>query len=340
MLGHIIATAFHAVFPIVGLILLGYILKRVGFLGEAFIKNGSKLVFHVALPCMLFVNVYDIGTLGDIPWSFVAYCALVICLLFCVGFVMSLAGTKVPERRGVIWQCAFRSNFAIIGMPLAAALGGAEAEAVAAIVSALAIPMFNIMAVVALSVFVSGNDRQRPTLRSFVKSILHNPLIIGVALGLLCIGIRALQQKILGEVVFSLKTHGKPLYTVLANLKAMTTPLALVVLGGQCEFSAVKGMFREIAIGTVGRIVLAPALAIGGALVMERVGLITCGAGELAALIALCGSPVAVSSAIMATEMKNDSQLATQLVVWTSAGSVLTIFLTVCILMATGLLAV
>ena len=162
MLGHIIATAFHAVFPIVGLILLGYILKRIGFLGEAFIKNGSKLVFHVALPCMLFVNVYDIGALGDVPWSFVAYCALVICLLFCVGFVMAMAGTKVPERRGVIWQCAFRSNFAIIGMPLAAALGGAEAEAVAAIVSALAIPMFNIMAVVALSVFVSGNDRQRP----------------------------------------------------------------------------------------------------------------------------------------------------------------------------------
>ena len=340
MLVHIIATAFNAVFPIVGLILLGYILKRVGFLGEAFIKNGSKLVFRVALPCMLFVNVYDIGSLGDIPWRFVAYCALIICLLFAAGFVMALVGTKVPERRGVLWQCAFRSNFAIIGMPLAAALGGAEAESVAAIVSALAIPMFNIMAVVALSVFVSGNSRQRPTLRGFVKSIAGNPLIIGVALGLLCIGIRAFQQQIFGQVVFSLKTQAKPLYTILTNLKSMTTPLALIVLGGQCQFSAVKGMFREIAIGTVVRIVLAPALAIGGALVMARAGFITCGAGELAALIALCGSPVAVSSAIMATEMKNDSQLATQLVVWTSAGSVLTIFLTVCILMATGLLAV
>ncbi len=340
MLGHIIATAVNAVFPIVGLILLGYILKRIGFLWEAFVKNGSKLVFHVALPIMLFINVYDIGSLGDIPWSFVAYCAGIICLLFGVGLVMALAGSKFPERRGVIWQCAFRSNFAIIGMPLAAALGGAEAEAVAAIVSALAIPMFNIMAVVSLTVFVSGNDQKRPTLRSFAKSIVRNPLIIGVALGLFCIGIRALQQRVFGEVVFSLKTQGKPLYTVLANLKSMTTPLALIVLGGQCQFSAVKGMFREIAIGTVGRIVLAPVLAIGGALLMARMGLITCGAGELAALIALCGSPVAVSSAIMATEMKNDSQLATQLVVWTSAGSVLTIFLTVCILMATGLLVV
>ena len=340
MLGHIIITAINAVFPIVGLILLGYTLKRRGFLSEPFIKNGSKLVFNVALPSMLFANVYDIGNIGDIPWGFVIYCAGVICLLFGIGLVMATVGTKVPERRGVIWQCAFRSNFAIIGMPLAASLGGEEAEAVAAIVSALAIPMFNIMAVVSLSAFVSGNDAKRPTLRGFVKSVVSNPLIIGVTLGLFCIGIRALQQKLFGDVVFSLKTQGKPLYTVLSNLKALTTPLALIVLGGQCEFSAVKGMFREILIGTFGRIVLAPTLAIGGALLMAAMGYITCGAGELAALIALCGSPVAVSSAIMATEMKNDAQLATQLVVWTSAFSVLTIFLAVCILMATGLLAV
>ena len=339
-MGHIIVTAVNAVFPIVGLILLGYILKRVGFLSQGFIKNGSKLVFTVALPSMLFINVYDIGSFGEIPWSFVLYCAGIVCLLFAVGFAVATVGTKVPERRGVLWQCAFRSNFAIIGMPLAASLGGAQAEAVAAIVSALVVPMFNILAVIALSVFVSGNEQKGPTFRSFLKSIIKNPLIIGVALGLLCIGIRVLQQRFLGEVVFSLRNQLKPLYTVLVNLKSMTTPLALIVLGGQCEFSAVKGMFREIAIGTLVRIVLAPVTAISGALLLAHIDLISCGAGELAALIALCGSPVAVSSAIMATEMKNDSQLASQLVMWTSVFSVLTIFLTVCILMATGFLAV
>lgn len=340
MLGHIIITAVNAVFPIVGLILLGYFLKRRGFLSEAFIKNGSAVVFRVALPSMLFINVYDIGNIGDVPWGFVIYCAGVICVLFAIGLVLAVVGTKSPERRGVIWQCAFRSNFAIIGMPLAASLGGAEASAVAAIVSALAIPVFNIMAVISLSVFVSGNDAKRPTLRSFAKSVVRNPLIIGVVLGLVCIGIRALQQRIFGEVVFSLKAQMEPFYTVLSNLKSMTTPLALIVLGGQCEFSTVKGMLREIVIGTLGRTVLAPALAIGGALLLSKTGLITCGAGELPSLIALCGSPVAVSSAIMANEMKNDAQLAAQLVVWTSAFSVLTIFFTVCILMACGLLTV
>jgi hypothetical protein len=42
----------------------------------------------------------------------------------------------------------------------------------------------------------------------------------------------------------------------------------------------------------------------------------------------------------MAGSMKNDEQLATQLVVWTSLCSIATIFATVCLLMWMGLLAV
>jgi len=52
------------------------------------------------------------------------------------------------------------------------------------------------------------------------------------------------------------------------------------------------------------------------------------------------GSPVAVSSAVMAGNMGGDEQLATQLVVWTSLFSIITIFGEVCILMGMGLLAV
>ena len=47
------------------------------------------------------------------------------------------------------------------------------------------------------------------------------------------------------------------------------------------------------------------------------------------ALLALFGSPVAVSSAVMAQEMENDGVLAGQLVVWTSVVSMLTIYMIV-----------
>jgi predicted permease len=85
-------------------------------------------------------------------------------------------------------------------------------------------------------------------------------------------------------------------------------------------------------------LLLAPALGIGGAFLMNELGLIHCGPAEYPALVALFASPVAVSSAIMATEMKNDEQLATQLVVWTTLLSSVTVFAISCILMALGLI--
>ena len=57
---HILITALNAVLPVVLLILLGYLLKQGGFLSREFVKMGNKLVFNVCLPCMLFINVYDI----------------------------------------------------------------------------------------------------------------------------------------------------------------------------------------------------------------------------------------------------------------------------------------
>lgn len=340
-LSHIFFTAANALLPIILLIFLGYLLKRGGFLSEDFLKVGNKLVFKVCLPAMLFINVYDIDGFSSIRWDIVIYCVVSIFVIFLLGLVAAMAGTSVPERRGVILQCTFRSNFAIIGLSLAGSLGGDEAMAVAAIVSAFTIPVFNILAVIALTVFIGKGDAGHHNVKSILLNIGKNPLIIGVALGLVCLAIRGVQRELLGGVRFAMNNQTKFLYTALNNLKSIASPLALLVLGGQFEFSAVRGLFKEIAVATVWRVILAPVLGIGGAVLLSRyTGLLTCGSSEIPALIAMYGSPVAVSSAIMAGQMGNDGQLATQLVVWTSLCSIVTIFFSVCILIAMGLLIV
>lgn len=337
----ILVTAVNAVAPVVLLILLGYLLRQSGFLTKDFVKTGNKLVFNVCLPCMLFINVYDIDGFSSINWDIILYCVAMLLVIFVLGFIASVLVTKVPERRGVIWQCTFRSNFAIIGLSLAGALGGEEAMAVAAIVSSFTVPLFNILAVIALSLFVKTGDEKKCDIRKILGNIAKNPLIIAVALGMLCLVIREVQVVHFGSAVFTLKQQGKLLYTTLNNLKAIASPFALLVLGGQFAFSAVKGLLKEIAAGTLWRIVLAPLLGIGGAIVLSgSFGILSCGINEYPALIAMFGSPVAVSSAVMAGSMGADEQLATQLVVWTSLLSILTIFAQVCILMSFGLLAV
>jgi predicted permease len=196
-----------------------------------------------------------------------------------------------------------------------------------------------VLSIVALSTYVSQSGRKKRTIGQFILEVLRNPLTIGVLLGLGALVIRSAQDAIFGEVVFSLKRDVEFAYDALSSLKAIASPLGLIVLGGQCEFSAVKGMKNEIITSTLCRIVIAPAIAILGAVLLSKfTPLLSCGNPEYATLIALFGAPVSVSSAVVAAAMDNDEQLAAQLVVWTSLGSTFTIFLAVCIMMATGLL--
>lgn len=336
----ILMTALNAVLPIVLLIAVGYWLRQKGKISDGFLKNGNWLVFHVCLPCMLLANIYSIESLSAIRWDITLYSAVGLCVIFLVGLVAAVATTPIPQRRGVILQCSFRGNFAIIGMPLAGALGGAGAEAAAAVMSSVAVPMINVLAVVALSLFVEQDGAGKRSVKHILLDIVKNPPIIGTALGMLCLVLRWAQEAVFGETVFALNRELKSLYIVLTYLKSITTPLALIVLGGQFAFSAVKELRKEIIVATLLRVVVAPALGIGGAYLLSRfTGILYCGTDEYAALIALFGSPVAVSSAVMAVEMKNDGQLATQLVVWTSVCSGVTIFLLSCLLMGLGLIA-
>ena len=153
--------------------------------------------------------------------------------------------------------------------------------------------------------------------------------------------IRALEKAIFGSVVFTLSGNLKFLYSPLNSLKTMATPLALVVLGGQFRFSLVKGMFREIAVSTAMRLVVAPVLGLVIAMTLDKVwGLGISDPVTVPGILCVLGAPVAVASAVMASQMGNDEQLAAQLVVWTSIGSMFTVFGFVCALMATGFLAI
>lgn len=366
----ILVTSVNAVVPIIFLILLGYLLKKYDFLNQNFIKIGNKFVFKACLPCMLFINIYDsMNSFADIRWDVVLYSVIVICVIFGLGLLTAIFATKKKNRRGVILQCSFRSNFAIIGLTLVERLGGDAG--IAGIISAFSIPIFNILAVIALSVFTEDNEKptgdctgteqlqvfestqgeqsagvkaaeSKHSIKVIFLNIIKNPLIIGVVLGLVCVGIREIERACCGgAIVFSLNNHLKFLYTGIKDLKAIASPLALIVLGGQFEFSAIKGMTKEIITGTAWRIIIAPLLGIGVAFLLSKyTNIINFGQEIYPTLIALFGTPVAVSSAIMAGEMNNDEQLATQLVVWTSICSIVTIFITVFVLMAGGLLTV
>lgn len=330
--------SFNAVAPILLLVLLGLILKKAHFAGEDFFKKANSLVFKVFLPIMLFCNVYEIESLGSVNWRAAVYSVFAVLLFCALGFLCCRLFVKKKEQKGVIIQCSFRSNHAIIGIPLAQSLGGAEALSFACLLSAVAIPLFNVLAVLCLSHYSTGEER--PHFSDTVKKTVKNPLIIGVACGAAALLVRSLLPKGAdGSAVFTIKNNLPFLWNALSSAAKIASPLALVVLGARFDFAAVRALRRQISLGVILRNFVAPALGIGLALLLsKRFSLFPVTANELPAFISVFGSPAAVSSAVMVSEIGGDDQLATQLVVWTSIVSLFSVFLTVFVLKSAALL--
>lgn len=320
--------AISAVAPIMIMVAIGYLLKKIKLANADIAKALNRLVFRVFLPCMLFLNVYKIDSIGEIDLGYVAFALTVLLVIFALGIPCVMLVTKQGARRGVLLQAVFRSNYALIGIPLAQSLFGEEGLAIATLLSAAAIPAFNILAVISLSVF---GDEQKVSVKKILLGIVKNPLILSVLAGVAALGIRALLVR--AGVSFRLADIG-PVYTVLGYLSNLATPLALLVLGIQFEFSAVKEMKKEIVFGTLARTVLAPALAIGVAFLFLKEQF---NGAHFASFVAMFATPVAVSSVPMAQEMKGDTALAGQLVVWTTLASALSVFIASWLLKLAGI---
>lgn len=332
--------ALNAILPIILLIFLGYFLKKRRFLEEDWFRKGNKLVFKVCLPILLFTNVYKIESFSSIDWSVVLYSEVAILAVFLLGLGLVKAVIPEDKQKGVILQCTFRSNFAIIGLPLAEALGGVEGVGIAAVLSAFSIPTFNVLAVLALNMFRKTEDGNRVSGKDMIVKIVKNPLIIGVVCGLAALGLRAvLPKNPEGLPIFTLAGSLPFLYTAVSNIAKICSPLALIVLGGLFDFAAVKELKKQIVLGVMARVVVVPGVVLALAVLLsEYTSVVSFDVTAYPALVALFGSPVAVSSAVMAQEMDNDGVLAGQLVVWTSIASIFTLFFIIAALRGLGLL--
>lgn len=322
----------NAILPIILPILLGYGLKRMHFFSENFLTEANKLVFKILIPILLFSNLY-LADLREIDWAFVGYAAGAILVLFLLGMGIVLF---VPNRKqkGVILQASFRSNYAIIGIPLATALGGAIAGAEASVIAAVSVPLFNILAVVALSIY-DHEEGQKISVKNILVKIVTNPLIIGVACGLVVCAIQMGINATGANVKVFLNDYMKFIPDTITNLAKLATPLALIVLGGKFEFRAVKSLWKQLTLAVSMRLVIVPAIAL---LVGFFIGFQS--STQFAILIALFASPIAVSSAPMAAQMGQDEELAGQIVVWTSALSAFTLFIIIMICAANGIFAI
>lgn len=335
----------NAILPLVLIVLLGYFLKRKKIINEKFFSYGSKFCFYVALPASLFKSAYT-ADFNKIDWKFIGYCLGFTSIIFIIMLFCTKLFCPEDKQRGVIIQASFRSNYAYIGIPLAGMLFGGDTE-IASLMAAFSIPLYNMLSIVALTIFVKKEDGNKKGFIDCIKGIIKNPLIISIfiaiVLNLLLHGISSLTAKngfdlINSRWIPSLKDGDNSYFafisTTVVYIAKLATPLSLFVIGGQFEFASVKKLAKPIIITVSLRLIIVPVIAL-----LVATLLFNFNGPEYATMIALFGTPAAVASAIMAKEMDNDGELANQIVVWSTICSAFTLFAIIFVVNALGYLS-
>lgn len=300
--------SFNVVLPIFLILSLGYIIKKLKMLDDATIQNMNSVNFKVFLPALLFYNVYQTDLNAMFNPKLLIFSAISVILVFLVLCITIPIIEKDNSKRGVLIQGIFRSNFVIFGIPVTQALFGHDATGVASMLIAVIVPLFNFLAVVSLEMFRGG----KLNIKKIIEGILSNPLIIASVVGLLFI-------------TFGV-TLPTPIEKSISDIAKIATPLAFILLGSTFKFSAFSGYIKQLLIGILGRLIIVPAIVLSFAAYLGFRNI------ELACLISIFSSPTAVSSYTMAEQMGGDSELAGQIVVFTSGLSVVTVFFWIFIL--------
>ncbi|GAW85361.1 conserved hypothetical protein [Bathymodiolus platifrons methanotrophic gill symbiont] len=302
--------ALNVTAPILILLILGITFRRTGFIDQHFINIANSFVFNITLPCLLFFSIAStpLTQSANIPlFLFGVLFTLGSALLF---WLVSL-GLIESDNRGVFIQGAFRGNMGnmgIIGIALVLNAYGTEMLAVASLYMALIAMIDNPLAVLIL----------KPKGHRPYKSILTNPIIIAVFLGL----------------VFSWLQVSLPTFITQSGqyLAQMTLPLALICIGGSLYWQNFQNNPQDVIWATLCKLLFMPFLGTCLAIYLGFTG------QELGLIYLMLSSPTAVSSYIMAKKMTDYGSIAAEIIALSTALSTLVITVGLILLQTTGYL--
>ncbi|WGE47629.1 AEC family transporter [Actinobacillus equuli] len=224
--------------PTILLMFAGISLRRKKYIDDHFCNMASKSLFNFAIPTLLFLNMQkgELNYAANIPLILTAIIGTLTIYLVAEWW----AGKYIADKpfRAVFTQGTFRSNIAILGLALIMNAYGSEAMASASIYVAVSVILFNTLAVITLTKAFSDG---KPKLCKLFISILKNPLIIGLVLGL-----------IFNELKLELPT---PLLKTGQAIGGLTLPLALICTGASIDFKQLR-KFKKGEDSTTNRLVL------------------------------------------------------------------------------------
>lgn len=309
--------SLNATIPIFLLMVFGYILQQIHFLDASFVKTLNSFNFKVTLPFLLFRDIAssDFSEVWDTRYVLFCFFATLFCIAFTWIITACLSHRK--DLLGEFVQASYRSSAAVLGIAFIQNIYGDAKMAPLMIIGT--VPLYNVAAVIILSLTAEGNGGLSPAaLKKSLKGILTNPIILGIAAGM----------------IFSLLPISMPVIAekTVNNIAVLATPLALIGLGAGFEGKKALAEIKPTLICSAMKLLLWPIIFLPIAAYMGFTS------EKLVGILVMLGSPTTVSCYIMSKNMGHEGVLTSSVVVTTTVFSSVTLTLFLYLIKSLGLI--
>lgn len=295
--------SLNATVPVFLMMVLGLVFRKLGWIDDVFASKMNKFVFLVPLPVLVFEDLatVDFSEVWDL--KFVLFCFAATLISIGIAAAVSFLW-RDKSIQGEFIQASYRSSAALLGIAFIQNIYGNAGLAPLMIIGS--VPLYNVMAVIVLAFFRPERKRLDKELwKSTLKGIVTNPIIIGIAAGILWSALKIPMPPILEKTV--------------SNVGAVATPLGLMAMGATFDIRKAFAKVRPAAAAAVMKLVGFAAVFFPLAVMLgfRR--------EELVAILVMLGSATTVSCFVMAKNMGHEGVLTSSVVMLTTLFSAFTL---------------
>jgi len=307
----------NAVAPMFIVMAVGYVLRIRGLTDVETNRKMNKVIFNVGIPLLLFRDVSATNLSEFFDGLFLLFVVTATTIVFIVTMFVSMRYFKNRKIAATFAQACYRGNFAIIGLPLTAHVLGPDNMGLGLLIMAFILPLYNVLAAIA---FAGGEGQKLSGMAGFVALIrnIFNPLTIGILSG----------------VIFSLLRIQMPVLVSVPidHIASMTTPLALLIIGGNIDYSRIRMCLVPALWVTAIKLLIGPIIFVPIAL------LIGFRADAIVVIYLMLAVPTAIVSYVVSSQMGGDEDLALNSILLTMTFGLFTLTLGLFILRSFGLI--
>lgn len=299
--------SLNSTMPLFFMMLLGYILYQTKFLNDNFVSVANKFVYNVTLPVMLFNDLACTDIRSSFDAGYVGFCAAVTVVSILAIWGLSRWLFRDKSIVGEFVQGCYRSSAAILGGAFIQNIYGTSGMGGLMILGS--VPLYNVFAVLILAL-ESPQEAPEPLgkkLKQSVGSVLRNPTLIAIVLGLLASLVK------LPLPTIATKT--------MSSLGGVTTPLALLIIGAGFKGKSALEKIGPTTLATAVKLLILPAIFLPVAVLLGFTD------QKLVALLVMLGSITTPSAYVMAKQMGHEGTLTASICAATTIFSALTLTL-------------